>query len=263
MNCLRRGASGFELKLFALLMMTLDHIHYFIPDMPLWLTLAGRLAAPIFLFLCVEGFGYTRSRPKYLLRMYTFAVGMRFVSLALCLLLPRQDGVTIMNDIFATMFVVCWCVAAIDLIRSGEVKKCWFGALMLAAMLAATAAVIAVFSMVQRVPLTVLRLVHALLPTLFSCEGGILWVLLGILFYYARGSRRITVAVYLGFIALHLLLVPLDVELLLEIGCTAAAIVPICLYNGKPGKHRCKWLFYTYYPAHVYLLYLISWFMVR
>ena len=51
--------------------------------------------------------------------------------------------------------------------------------------------------------------------------------------------------------------------MLLTIGCTAAAIVPICLYNGKPGKHRCKWLFYTYYPAHVYLLYLISWFMVR
>ena len=262
MNCLRRGASGFELKLFALLMMTLDHIHYFIPDMPLWLTLAGRLAAPVFLFLCVEGFGYTRSRPKYLLRMYTFAVGMRFVRLALCLLLPRPDGVTIMNDIFATMFVVCWCVAAIDLIRGGDTKKRLYGVLMLVGVMISTGIMITVFSMAQRVPLTVVRLTD-LLPNPISCEGGIFWVLVGILFYYARGSRMGTAAVLLGYIALSLLLVPLDVEILLSIGCTAAAIVPICLYNGKPGKHRCKWLFYTYYPAHVYLLYLISWFMVR
>lgn len=263
MNLLRRGADGFQLKCFALIVMTLDHIHYFFPGMPLWLTLAGRLAAPIFLFLCVEGFGYTRSRPKYLLRMYVLAVGMRFVSLAFCLLLPRPDGVTIMNDIFATMFVVCWCVAAIDLIRGGDTKKRLYGVLMLVAVLASTGAVIAVFSMRQRPPLAVLRLVHALLPGLFSCEGSILWVVLGVLFYYVRGSKRWTAALYLSFIALHLLLVPIDMEMLLEIGCTAAAVVPICLYNGKPGEHRCKWLFYSYYPAHVYLLYLISWYIVR
>lgn len=263
MNCLQKGMNGFQLKLFALLTMTLDHIHYFIPGMPLWLTLVGRLAAPIFLFLCAEGFGYTHSRPKYLLRMYLLAVGMRFVSLALCLLLPRPDGVTIMNDILATMFVVCWCIAAIDLIRGGETRKRWYGVLMLAGTLVSAGIVIAVFSMAERVPLTALRLVHALLMEPFTCEGGIFWVLVGILFYYARGSRRWTVMVYMGFIALNLLLVPLDVEMVLMIGFTAAAIIPICLYNGKPGKHRFKWLFYIYYPAHVYLLYLISWFMVR
>lgn len=256
MDCLRRGADGFQLKLFALFTMTLDHIHYFIPNMPLLLTLIGRLAAPIFIFLCAEGFSYTRSRPKYLLRMYLLAVGMRFVSLALCLLLPRPDNVTIMNDMLATMFVFCWCVAAVDLLRTGETKKRWCGALMIAGMLVATGAVIAMFSMAQRLPLAVIRLVHALLPTLFSCEGGILWAALGILFYYTRGSRKGTAAVYVGFLALHLLLVPITAELLLTVAWMAAALVPICLYNGKPGKHRCKWLFYIYYPLHVYILYI-------
>ncbi len=39
------------------------------------------------------------------------------------------------------------------------------------------------------------------------------------------------------------------------------SIIPISLYNGKKGKSN-KYLFYIYYPLHIYTLYLISYFIL-
>ncbi|WP_281822005.1 TraX family protein [Eisenbergiella massiliensis] len=38
------------------------------------------------------------------------------------------------------------------------------------------------------------------------------------------------------------------------------AAIPMYLYNGKRGRGNKK-LFYWFYPAHVYVLYGISWVM--
>ncbi|WP_243431748.1 TraX family protein [Clostridium botulinum] len=39
------------------------------------------------------------------------------------------------------------------------------------------------------------------------------------------------------------------------------SIIQISLYNGKKGKSN-KYLFYIYYPLHIYTLYLISYFIL-
>ncbi len=75
----RRGLDGFQLKLLALVIMTIDHIYYFgttLRTMPEIMTLIGRIAAPIFVFFVGEGFAHTRSRKKYLLRLYIGGVLM-------------------------------------------------------------------------------------------------------------------------------------------------------------------------------------------
>ena len=54
----RNGLDGFQLKLIALVIMTIDHIYYFgcsLTDMPEIMTLIGRIAAPIFVFFVTEG----------------------------------------------------------------------------------------------------------------------------------------------------------------------------------------------------------------
>lgn len=265
MDALKRGADGFQLKLFALAVMTIDHIYYFLNGplgVPYFFTLIGRIAAPIFLFFCVEGFSYTRSKPKYLARMYLFSVGMKFADMTLATAFPRPDHVAIMNDMFSTMFVVCWCIAGIELLRDREAgKRRWLGALMLAGMLAAT--VLLVACMITPVlPQQVMQFSFLLLPNPFTCEGGFIWVLLGILLFYARKSKWKTVLAMAAVVILNLGLIPVDLDVLIYFGCTFAGILPVCLYNGKPGKHRCKWLFYIYYPAHVYVLYLVSWWML-
>lgn len=58
--------NAFQLKLFAMILMVLDHLHSYIPGMPLWFSLVGRIVAPIFFYFIVEGFFYTRSRKRYM-----------------------------------------------------------------------------------------------------------------------------------------------------------------------------------------------------
>ncbi|MBQ2256914.1 MAG: hypothetical protein II330_08615, partial [Clostridia bacterium] len=36
------------------------------------------------------------------------------------------------------------------------------------------------------------------------------------------------------------------------------ALAPLALYNGEPGKHKLKYFFYVFYPAHLVLLYGID-----
>jgi hypothetical protein len=38
------------------------------------------------------------------------------------------------------------------------------------------------------------------------------------------------------------------------------AALPILLYNGLRGRGD-KYFFYAFYPGHIYLLYLIAWFL--
>ncbi len=93
-----RGLSGTTLKLMALALMLLDHIHYFFAftgAVPLWFTQAGRLAAPLFLFCTVEGFAHTHDRRRYFLRIWAISAGM-----GLLLFLMMYAGVAVRPDGF-------------------------------------------------------------------------------------------------------------------------------------------------------------------
>lgn len=64
------------LKILALSFMVIDHIGQFLPNMPIWLHWAGRISFPIFIFCSAHGFSHTRSRKKYILRLYFASVIM-------------------------------------------------------------------------------------------------------------------------------------------------------------------------------------------
>ena len=53
-----------SLKLIAAALMLLDHIHqmFVAVGAPMWLTMAGRLVFPMFLFAAAESFHYTHSK---------------------------------------------------------------------------------------------------------------------------------------------------------------------------------------------------------
>ena len=64
----------FELRLTAILTMTLDHIGYMFFPSNISLRLIGRIAFPIFAFGIAEGIKYTRNYQKYLLRLLIIAL---------------------------------------------------------------------------------------------------------------------------------------------------------------------------------------------
>lgn len=43
--------NAFQLKVFAMILMVIDHVYTYIPGMPMWMHHPGRIVAPIFFFL--------------------------------------------------------------------------------------------------------------------------------------------------------------------------------------------------------------------
>ena len=98
--------SVFILKLIALISMIVDHIGYFFfENSPYYLELRmlGRIAAPVFLFLFVEGYFKTSNRKKYQKRLFYSSIIMFSGNLLLYFLL--QNMYTLTTNIFFTMFL--------------------------------------------------------------------------------------------------------------------------------------------------------------
>lgn len=68
-----QGFSSFELRIIALITMIIDHIGKVIFPHVVLFKMIGRISFPLFCFLLVEGFFYTGSRQKYMLRMLAMA----------------------------------------------------------------------------------------------------------------------------------------------------------------------------------------------
>ena len=114
---------GTALKLLAMALMTADHIHQmFAPaGAPLWLTILGRPVFPLFLFAAAEGFHYTRSRRRYLLRLLLASWGMTLLTTALQQAVP-EPGVVLMNNAFSTFFVTGVYIQSWDWLTAGLLK---------------------------------------------------------------------------------------------------------------------------------------------
>lgn len=63
----------FQLKLLAVILMIIDHIGFFLLPQYRILRIIGRLSFPLFAFLIVKGFRYTKDVNKYFLRLFIFA----------------------------------------------------------------------------------------------------------------------------------------------------------------------------------------------
>lgn len=102
----RYGLTSFTLKVIGIILMVSDHIHQMFAYVgaPEWMTMLGRVVAPIFLFLAAEGFHYTHSRIGY---MRNLLIGFWITSVMEVILqtqLPNEH-VVLMNAIFGTLFL--------------------------------------------------------------------------------------------------------------------------------------------------------------
>ena len=73
------GLTGTALKTIALVLMVMDHIHYFFEFtgvVPEWFSMLARLSAPLFLFCTVEGFAHTHDRRRYFIRIWAIGTAM-------------------------------------------------------------------------------------------------------------------------------------------------------------------------------------------
>ena len=255
----RNGLDGFQLKLIALVIMTIDHIYYFgcsLTDMPEIMTLIGRIAAPIFVFFVTEGFVHTHSRGRYLLRLYIGGVLMQIGNLFVNICFPMQNGVIVLNGIFTTMAVIViylWWIE--NMRRAWREHRRGCAVLYALAMAALLLSIVPVQMLLPLSPLAV-QLATIFVPSPVWCEGSVLIVLIGIGFYYCRNSKRAIAIFNTAFLCAVLALQCLfsfDWEVVRSVFFMWLALPLILSYNGQRGR-RMKALFYVYYPAHVYIL---------
>ena len=275
-----RGLSDTSLKEIALALMVLDHIHYFFSftgAVPEWFSMLGRVSAPLFLFCTAEGFAHTHDRRTYLLRLWAMGAGMGLVQFVIGVGLGRRaDGFYPMNGILRDLTVACLLWQGIDWLRQHRLGR----ALALVGGVgvlwpAVSLALVAALPPAGQLPLYFLS--WTVLPNwVFSTDGGVWFILGGVLLYALRGHRKIQVLAWaawafwidMGSVSYLLRMgggISLGQAMLLSYQWMEVFAAPLMLlYNGQRGAGH-KQLFYWFYPAHVYGLYAVScvWILFR
>ena len=271
----KKGLDGTQLKTIALVLMVLDHIHYFFEFtgcIPTVFSMLGRLSAPLFLFCTVEGFAHTHDRKHYVLRIW--AIGTAMAALEFFMIYAgafrRGDGFYPQNAIFQDLVLLCVVWQGIDWLREKKIAK---GAAAIAAVLCWPYMVMAfllLFPQVQDMPIAsavVAFLMTSPLPMWTAITDGSWGFLLGgVLLYALRGHRPVQLGVWALNVLLWDLVLPFAMlhaqadfvwtQMFTDnyewFGVAAAVLMG--LYNGRRGSGH-KQLFYWFYPAHIYLLY--------
>ena len=246
------GLTTFDLKIIGIILMFIDHIHQmFVPmGAPNWLDWFGRPVATIFFFVNVVGFSHTRSKEKYLLRLYIGMIAMTAGSFILQKVVGYEE-VQLMNNIFRDLLVGSLMMYGIDKVTIGfsnkKISTMLFGGLTILFPFITSW----ILTVMMMNPSTIMPavLVGNFVPTLIFTENSI-GVLLIPLMYVTRKHR-----------SLQCLLIALAAAYYFSLGITQwmmiFAIIPIALFNGKKGKGMRNF-FYFFYPLHIWILYLIS-----
>lgn len=253
-----------KIKIIAVILMFVDHIHQMFIDFgaPLWLTYLGRPVFPLFLFTAAEGFYYTKSRKKYLLRLLYASWTMTILSSILQFALPN-DTVVLMNNAFSTflitgLYIVFWD-RLIKGIKEKNTLKIITSILLCFVPILSSLPALIIVQYTSNFPLKVIRALltlSMLIPNILLVEGGFLMVMLGVVFYILRKQRMAQVGALL-LLSIVVFVMGNHIQSLM-----AFAAIPMLLYNGEKGRGM-KSFFYIFYPVHIFALYIASTMLAR
>lgn len=223
---MHKGLTGNQLKLIAMVTMTVDHIGFILLPQILWLRLMGRLAFPIYAWFIGEGCRHTRSMPRYLGSVAAMALLCQCVSYA-------ATG-SLYQCILVTFSL---SIGLIFLLRKTKETGHWLWAVLLVTGLAA------VWFLTETLP-------TLLTGTDYGVDYGFWGVILPVAVWIMprKGFRLLAAAAVMAVMSV--------LNWLQWFAFPALGL--LALYNGQRGRHNIKRLFYYYYPAHLAALYLIA-----
>jgi hypothetical protein len=240
---IKKGLTANDLKIIAIIAMTIDHVTWLVfPGynwtlLPIILHIIGRLTAPTMMFLICEGYALTRNRKKYLGRLFLFAA---ISHIPYTMLFP---DIVVIPGIPTTSVLWPYALGLLALmIHNGDLlphtHKWQKTALVWLCFLAALPAdwsmpaALAIYFMAQRRG---------------DFKGQMMQMVI-ILFIYALVCGWLFNITY-GLVEMAVVLV----------------IPLLAAYNGQRGTaggKTMKWLFYVYYPLHLAILGIIRTFFL-
>ena len=236
-----------ELKLVAIIAMTVDHIAWAMFDgyptapLPIFMHIIGRLTCPIMCYFIAEGYHYTKNINKYTFRLFAFAFISHFAYIfASNAFFDFKSFIPFYYGDFLNQTSVMWSLAwGLVMLRIADSKK---------------------VKLTCKVLLVILICIITL-PSDWSCIASLCIMAIGT----NRDNLKKQMAWMIFYVALYSLVYFFAIDKVygvLQMG-VILSIPIIAMYNGSRGKNEkinkfMKWFFYIFYPAHLFVIGLIN-----
>ncbi len=253
----RLEVTGTGLKVIAVVTMLIDHIafaaqvngifdYYYPvlmakginPQLLYWIMRGiGRLAFPIYCYLLVEGFFYSRNLLKYGLRLFATAI---FAEIPFDLVLKRQIFDFTSNNVLWELLLGLIVLYVIKSIQN------WKEPFAKSNRSTQVAKVVAVVTAIA------LGMILAQVLGLDYGYTGIACIVTMYLMHSATDKARSIKGFIYGVIWLTALSSVLEIVALID-------VVPLFNYQGRRGRDSkaLRWFFYLFYPVHLCVLYIV------
>ena len=224
---MQKGLTGNQMKLLALVLMTIDHTGAILYPGVLWLRIIGRLAYPIFAYMVAEGCTHTHSLPRYFFTMATMAT--------VCQVAVYLVTGSMYQYILVTFSLTIGLVYLLKQARDTENLLWW---------ILSAAGIGVVWFLTEYLPVK-------LRDTDFSIDYSFWGVMLPVMVWLGKtkSQKMLLAAAGLVLIAGD----PGNIQIL-----SLCALPLLMLYNGQRGKWKMKYFFYLYFPTHIVLLEILA-----
>lgn len=233
--------TGNQLKILALVTMTIDHVGVVLLPQYLVLRIIGRLTYPIFAYMIAEGCFYTHSKRRYLGGI--FALGLA-CQLGFFIAMGSLEQSILTTFVFA--IITIYALQLADARRDAVGALAVFGALALDAFVSL---VLPVF----------------LAGTDFSVDYGFAGILLPVFCYMPRiflknalDNTRLRLMLACAVVGMVFVCIQMNDWMGGIQWFSLCTAIPLACYNGKRGTWHLKYLFYIYYPAHLVAIWGIA-----
>ena len=202
--------------------MITDHIGAaFFPDL-LWLRMIGRIAMPVFSFFIAEGYRYTRSRRRYLIRLLAFSIVSELPSDLAFYGEPEYKH----QNVMFTFFLSFIALTIYDKCISSGKSLQWeiIGIINVLG--------IGIIALILRTDYSILGIISVFLFYVLREKSNIISDIAGVAILTVSNSKILAVS-------------------------TLFSLLLLLMYNGEKGKD-IKWLFYMFYPLHLIIIYFTT-----
>jgi hypothetical protein len=220
------GLNGNQLKLVAIISMTIDHIGILAFPQYVIFRIIGRVSFPIFAYMIGEGMFYTRNRLNYLLRLLVLGI--------VC-----QVAYSFVDDGSEFNIILTWSMSVVTIILYDKLKE--KGNTIFA--MAFPLYIIGIFIFCEFIP-------NQFAQPPYTVDYGFAGVILPLLCYIPKKKY---IKLFLLSLGMVLLVITLDYY---QYWCYLSVLF-LFFYNGKRGKYKMKNFFYIYYPAHLALIWIV------
>ena len=231
----KNGLNSNQIKLIAIIAMTIDHITWMLYPgcQKIWWVIGlhaiGRLTAPIMWFFIAEGYHYTKNVKKYILRLFVFAIISHFAY-------DFAGGIPFIPNGFFNMTSVMWSLA-------------WSVVLMV------------IYTTKQLPKWAKIVLVILICLITFPSDWSTIAAMCPVYLYLNRNDFKKQSFALIIWTAIYAIVYFIFIDKVYGIlqMCTLLSLPILKQYNGERGQWKgMKWFFYLYYPLHLCVIGIIG-----